>query len=175
MDRFETPRLTAERLSPHHLPDLVALHANKAVSRFLGGVRSGETTRAYLADNIDHWDRHGFGLWVLRDREGRFAGRAGLRHVTVEGRPEVEIAYTFTQAHWGQGLASEITAALVDIGFTTLALPDIAGLVVIGNAASRRVLEKAGFELEGEVRFHDAHCVIYRLTNPYPQGEGPEQ
>jgi hypothetical protein len=49
------------------------------------GVRSPEATRAYLTTNLEHWDRFGFGLWVLRTRDGKFAGRAGIRHVVVEG------------------------------------------------------------------------------------------
>ena len=53
--------------------------------RYVGGVRSPEATRAYLTTNLEHWDRFGFGLWVLRTRDGKFAGRAGIRHVVVEG------------------------------------------------------------------------------------------
>jgi hypothetical protein len=49
MDRFSTPRLTAERLNESHLEDLAALHLDPEVSRYLGGVRSAETTKTYLA------------------------------------------------------------------------------------------------------------------------------
>ncbi|WXU30231.1 GNAT family N-acetyltransferase [Bradyrhizobium symbiodeficiens] len=80
MDRFVTDRLTAERLNESHLADLVARHQNPDVSRYLGGVRTPEVTTTYLATNMAHWDQHGFGLWVLRAKEGAFAGRAGTRH-----------------------------------------------------------------------------------------------
>ncbi len=33
----------------------------------------------YLAVNMAHWDRHGRGLWVLRTKDGAFAGRAGMK------------------------------------------------------------------------------------------------
>ena len=114
MENFSTRRLTAERLQETHLADLVALHLDPDVSRYLGGVRSPEQTRAYLAVNIAHWERHGFGLWVLRTRTGEFAGRAGIRHLALDGVDEVEIAYTLKRAFWGEGLASEITKALVE-------------------------------------------------------------
>jgi RimJ/RimL family protein N-acetyltransferase len=162
MDTFETARLTAERLNNSHLADLTALHLDVEVSRYLGGVRSPEVTGAYLATNIAHWDRHGFGLWVLRTRDGAFAGRAGLRYVTVGGQDEVEIAYAFRREVWGLGLATEITAALVRIGFEDLALSSLVGVVVIAHTPSRHVLEKSGFMLEGEVDFHGARCVLYR-------------
>lgn len=104
MDHFSTDRLTADKLREDHLPDLVALHLDAEVSRYLGGVRSAETTKTYLATNMAHWDQHGFGLWVLRTKDGAFAGRAGIRHILVEGIDEIEIAYTFKRDLWGQGL-----------------------------------------------------------------------
>ena len=126
MDHFSTDRLTAERLNGSHLSDLVALHLDAEVSRYLGGRRSAEVTKAYLATNIAHWERHGFGLWVLRTKDGAFAGRAGIRHILVDGMDEIEIAYTFRRDLWGQGLASEIATALTEIGAVRaeIAVPD---------------------------------------------------
>jgi hypothetical protein len=64
MDRLATVRLIAERLDERDWPDLVALHLDLVVSRYLGGIRSAETTAAYLAAKVIHWNRHGFGLWT---------------------------------------------------------------------------------------------------------------
>jgi RimJ/RimL family protein N-acetyltransferase len=162
MECFSTTRLTAERLHEGHLADLVELHLDPEVSRYLGGVRSPEVTKTYLSVNMAHWDRHGFGLWTLRTRTGDFAGRAGLRHVVVEGVEEVEIAYALRRAVWGQGLASEISAALVDIGLSQLELPSLVGLVSPENRASRRVLEKSGFALERKAIWRSEDVVLYR-------------
>jgi RimJ/RimL family protein N-acetyltransferase len=163
MECFSTTRLSAERLHQGHLADLVELHLDHEVSRYLGGVRSPEATKTYLLANMAHWDRHGFGLWVLRTRAGEFAGRAGLRHVVVEGAEDVEIAYAFRRAMWGQGLASEISAALVDIGHAQLKLPSLIGLASVENSASRRVLEKSGFTLERNAVYRGEDVVVYRL------------
>lgn len=163
MDTFATTRLTAERLNDDHLADLVALHLDPDVSRYLGGVRSAEVTKAYLATNLAHWDRHGFGLWALRTNNGPFAGRAGIRHIPVDGVDEIEIAYTFRREFWGQGLASEIAAALTDIGLARLELPSLIGLVHVAHGASRRVLEKSNYLLEKNTTHHGADVVIYRI------------
>jgi len=163
MDHFSTRRLTAERLHEGHLADLVALHLDPDVSRYLGGVRSPEATKTYLAANMAHWDRHDFGLWVLRTQTGEFAGRAGLRHVVVDDVEEVEIAYTFKRPLWGLGLASEITNALAGIGLMRLALPSLVGLVSVDNGASRRVLEKANFTLERSTIYRGEDVVLYRV------------
>jgi RimJ/RimL family protein N-acetyltransferase len=80
----------------------------------------------------------------------------------VEGVEEVELAYAFKRDVWGQGLASEISAALVDIGFSQLKLPSLVGLVFVENSASRRVLEKSGFALERNTIHRGAEVVVYR-------------
>jgi RimJ/RimL family protein N-acetyltransferase len=164
MNRFETARLSAERLRESHLPDLVALHLDPHVMRYIGGVRSPEATRAFLVANLDHWDRHGFGLWMLRTQDGEFVGRAGIRHLTVDDAPEIEVAYTFQCTWWGKGFATEITEALVNVGFAQLKLPSMVGVVVIDHVASRRVLEKSGFVLERRLMHEGEDCLVFRRT-----------
>ena len=168
MDRFDTQRLTAERLHEGHLPDLVTLHLDPDVSRYLGGVRSADATAAYLAVNIAHWDRHGFGLWVLRTKSGEFAGRAGIRHVAFDDTTEIELAYTLKRSLWGQGLATEIASALTTIAGSQLQLPSLVGLVAVANGASRRVLEKAGFSLERHATYHGEEIALYRSPRLLP-------
>ncbi len=162
-DRFATARLRAEKLDERHLPDLTALHLDEDASRFLGGVRSPEATRAYLDVSLAHWDRYGFGLYALMDETGAFAGRAGVRHVTVEETPEVEIAYALAKPFWARGLASEIAEALTARALAALRPASLVGVVVVGNAPSCRVLEKTGYIYERQVTFHDAPCRLYRV------------
>lgn len=168
MDCFSTRRLTAERLHEGHLADLVALHLDPEVSRFLGGVRSAEATERYLAVNIAHWQRYGFGLWVLRTETGTFAGRAGIRHIDIEGKDDVEIAYTLARGLWGRGLASEIADALTRIALVDYKLPSLIGVVAVENGPSRRVLEKARYMLERTARYHDEDVLIYRSPRKPP-------
>ncbi|MGQ0682857.1 GNAT family N-acetyltransferase [Bradyrhizobium sp.] len=167
METFATTRLIGERLREEHLADLVALHLDPGVSRYLGGVRSPEATAAYLATAIAHWDRHGFGLWALRTSAGEFAGRAGIRHALVDGVQEFELLYTLKRELWGRGLASEIAAALIGIAKSPLALPSLVGLVVVGNGASCRVLEKCGFSRERIMLSRGEEVAVYRLL-PHP-------
>lgn len=166
MDRFTTPRLVAERLSEGDLPDLVALHLDPEVSRYLGGTRSLEATKAYLETNLAHWDHHGFGLWTWRTPDGVFVGGAGIRPLAVEGVAEIEIAYALIRDAWGGGCASEMAQALVEHALKRLELPSLVGVVMVEHRASRRVLEKAGFTFEGTVVHAGEPCVLYRLNRP---------
>lgn len=165
-EQFRTGRLVAERLREHHLADLVALHLDPEVSRFLGGVRNAEVTKEYLKTNMAHWERYGFGLWALHTQDGEFAGRAGIRHLAVDDVTEIEIAYTFQRSLWGQGLASEIASALTTIGLLQMALPSLVGLIHVGNVASRGVVEKLSYRLERSTVYHGDDVVIYRSPPP---------
>jgi len=166
MDTFTTARLTAERLRPDHLNDLIPLHLDHAVSRTLGGTRTAEQTAAYVHTNLAYWDQRGFGLWIIRDQAGQFMGRAGIRPLDVQGVQEIEIAYTFHQAYWGKGYASEIAEALRDIAFGPLDLPDLVGIVLVDHWPSRWVLEKTGLIFERAYRDQDYEMVLYRMRNP---------
>jgi RimJ/RimL family protein N-acetyltransferase len=57
----------------------------------------------------------------------------------------VEMGYWIARGHWGQGFATEASAALIDIARTLrLVLLEVSHF--IDNPASGRVLEKLGFE-----------------------------
>tara|TARA_R110002074_G_scaffold88112_4_gene194257 strand:- start:1904 stop:2458 length:555 start_codon:yes stop_codon:yes gene_type:complete len=160
---FSTARLSAAPLDLSHLDELCLLHADADVSKYLGGVRDEATTRKYITDNIAHWDENGFGTWALRDLSGTFAGRCALRHITINDVDEVELGYTFHRAYWGQGLATEVSRKVLDIGFGTLALPNIIAFAAAEHRASRHVMEKLGFQFEYEGEIKGGWCALYRM------------
>ncbi len=73
--------------------------------------------------------------------------------VAVENRPEgraPHLGYWLGRPFWGEGLMSEAAAALVDATFAYAGGQALVSAAMIGNTASRRVLEKCGFHLTGE-------------------------
>jgi ribosomal-protein-alanine N-acetyltransferase len=167
MTEVTTPRLTGTRLAPDDFEPLCALHRDPEVMATLGGVRSDGRTREYLAENLAHWDRHGYGLWMFREQtSGVFVGRGGLRHVTIEDTPEVEVTYALTRASWGKGYATEIAAASLDRGFRRLARKDIVAFAQPENRASRRVMEKVGLRYERDIVWQGLRHVLYRTSGP---------
>jgi RimJ/RimL family protein N-acetyltransferase len=165
MDVFKTLRLRATRLSHEDLPDLVQLHLDEEVSRFLGGIRSPEATAAYLKVSLRHWNQHGFGLWALRTEDGAFVGRAGLRRIEIEDTPELEVAYTLARTSWGSGYATEVTRALVEVWRHRRLGPTLVGVVMKGHQRSEHVLLKSGFAYERDAIFHGETCGIFRCRH----------
>jgi ribosomal-protein-alanine N-acetyltransferase len=133
--------------------------------RYLGkGVRTREETVSALGAAIEHWQRHGFGLWIVEDqKEGRqFLGRCGLRY--FQETPDVELSYSFAKNAWGKGIASEATVASVKFGFEHLRLDRIVAIAMPENTGSRKVLEKLGMHYQKNEMYFGFDHVFYAIT-----------
>ncbi len=167
MDTFQTERLVAERLRADHLGELTAMHNDPRVMATLGGVRTEEQSRRFHEESLDQWDRDGHGLWMLRDRsDGRFVGRGGIRHVTLDGVDEVEIAYALMAEYWGRGLATEMATKFLELAWGHLGMSQLVCFTMTTNLRSRRVMEKVGFRYERDMIHHDLPHVLYRMHSP---------
>jgi RimJ/RimL family protein N-acetyltransferase len=60
-----------------------------------------------------------------------------------------EIGYWLGVKHWGKGYATEAVRALIDHAFTDLDCEALQSAARVTNPASRRVLEKCGFQWTG--------------------------
>jgi RimJ/RimL family protein N-acetyltransferase len=92
----------------------------------------------------------GLGLLVEHAESGKILGVVGLAF-----RPKddaAEIFYWLSPTAWGQGFASEAVSKLIDLSFGPMRLHRLSARVISFNSASVRVLERAGFELEGRSR-----------------------
>lgn len=159
-----TPRLRGERLEEEHRPLLRRMFQNEQVCATLGGTLSDEMVDRALRWNLDHWGQHGFGIWVFFWRESNeFVGRAGLRKVEIEGRPETELAYALLPAFWNDGLATEMSHEVLRTGFEELSLPNVLCFTLTTNLASQRVMQKLGFVYERDGEHADLPHVFYRL------------
>ncbi len=169
---FHTERLIAERLRADHFVELRRMHRDPRVMATLapagapnGGVLSDEETRQFLRSHLDHWGRHGYGLWMFRDKaDGQFVGRAGLHGTDAGGEEEVELAYALMAEYWGMGLATEMAQGVVALAFERLRLTEMVCFTLTTNRASQRVMEKAGFEYERDIVRAGGPHVFYRLT-----------
>src|SRR5262249_15516582 len=125
LKEHQTPRLHLSRIRAEDLDDLTRMHTDARVMATLGGVRSPAQTAEWLGRHLEHWRQYGFGLWTAHDRlTGRFAGRGGLHHVTIDDRDEVEVGYSLLPEFWGRGLATELARESVRAAFVVLCLPE---------------------------------------------------
>ena len=72
--------------------------------------------------------------------------------VTSKRHRTGEIAYCLSKKYWHQGIMSEAIKKLTNYYFNNYGLIRISAEVIEPNIASRKLLEKCGFKLEGILR-----------------------
>jgi RimJ/RimL family protein N-acetyltransferase len=165
LERVQTRRLVFERLRMEHLPEISPLLLDPRVAEWLWP--HGGPTEQDLIDGTRqkeaHWERYGFGIWLLRDiHTGAAVGWGGLQRTYVAELDEVEAAWAIAPERWGQGLATELAHASIRTAFRALGLREIIAFTLPHNVASRRVMEKSGFVYEGDIVHALLLHVLYR-------------
>ncbi len=84
-------------------------------------------------------------VYLITKHNGAVVGACGI--VTQDDAPE--LGYWLGVEYWGKGYATEALHALVDYAFTDLAHDALHAGARVTNPASRRVLEKCGFQWTG--------------------------
>lgn len=99
----------------------------------------------------------GTGVWWGICEPGADApliGACGLNDIRAEhGRGE--LGYWLLPGHWGRGIATECVGAMLEHAFGAMGLHRVGADVDVGNHASRRLLERLGFRLEGVRRSYE--------------------
>ena len=91
---------------------------------------------------------------------GRVIGRVAI-HLDGPGERQAEIGYGLLPDSWSQGYAAEAVGRVLTELFGPGQRHRVVAITGIGNARSRRLLERLGFRLEGETIesfFHQAEA-----------------
>jgi RimJ/RimL family protein N-acetyltransferase len=85
-------------------------------------------------------------IFVVTLRNGGLIGACGLMTPVDDN---IEIGYWLGVKYWGQGYATEAVRGMIDHAFTDLDCEALQSAARVTNPASRRVLEKCGFQWTG--------------------------
>ena len=167
MHSLTTPRLIGGPATPSDFADLRGLHSDPRVTATLsadGQPFTEPQTRDFLSRAAEHWNSHGFGLWMVRDRTTHdFVGYGGVKHTIVEGRDEIELAYAIAFDHQRKGYATEISRAALNFAFDTLHLDHVVAFTLPHNLGSRHVMEHCGFIYARDIVHAGLPHVLYVL------------
>jgi RimJ/RimL family protein N-acetyltransferase len=142
------PALETERLCLRALQRADAA----AVARLANDRRVVENTASMphpytLADAEDFLRRvessPGEIAFAITLNDGTLIGGCGLKR---DHNDATELGYWLGVPYWGQGFATEAARALIDHAFGDLGLDRLEADARVSNPASRRVLEKCGFQ-----------------------------
>jgi RimJ/RimL family protein N-acetyltransferase len=152
-DRTLCPVLNTERLilrmpDVSDAGDLVRLAGNIKVASMMTGMPhpyargDAETFIRRIAEP----NRAGCTHALEEKTTAAFLGCAGLS-LDAEGR--MQLGFWLGEPHWGKGYATEAAHALTDHAFEKLNLDRLFTRCRVSNSASRRVIEKCGFQFTG--------------------------
>ena len=151
------PRIT---LRPYRVDDAEQVHQAVAESRehlrpwvnWVDDMATLDDCRDYCIRCAARWMlRTDFSLGIFETETGRYLGGTGLHEPNWELRA-FEIGYWIRQSASGMGYVDEAIRLLARFAITELAARRIEITCDAANHASRRVVERAGFVLEGTLR-----------------------
>lgn len=163
----------ALHLARHELADAVfmAIDENRDYLRqwlpWVDGTRSVDDTKTFIKESMQH-NSDGSRLTMFITFGGHLAGSIGVVNFNREHR-KCEVGYWLREDLQGRGIVTKALAALADFLFENKGMNRIEVQVMIGNARSRAVPLRLGFQLEGVLRqalfmyqsFHDV--ALYSL------------
>jgi RimJ/RimL family protein N-acetyltransferase len=147
---LQTERLLLRRFAESDLDNLHDLDGDPEVMRFINGGRPvpheviRDETLPRLLRAYERFE--GFGVWAAIEKStGEFVGWFEFYpRKDAAGPEEIELGYRLRRTAWGKGYATEGSRALIRKGFTELGVQRVVAETMAVNAASRRVMEKAG-------------------------------
>ena len=167
---IETERLLIRELRKTDLNGMFDLDSDPEVHKYLGN--KPIQTKDQAMEVIDYirkqYDQHGIGRLAVIDRKTEdFIGWGGLKY-EQKLRKEFsyyDLGYRIRKKYWGKGIATEIGAASIKYGFTTLKLKEICAAADVDNLASNRVLRKIGLDFIETFEFEGTLCNWYKIES----------
>jgi 8-oxo-dGTP diphosphatase len=160
-DRVLLRPVTAEHLSA------LCLAANDAqVSAFTASLpypyQQQDGVEFIVSSQQIHAEGSGLRLAIEQAGSGTFLGMIGFnRQDDLQGNAGVvELGYWLRSDFWRQGLASDAVRQMMTHAFDSLGCREVVAMVAVDNPASARVLEKCGFQRQGQ------------QTSPFPDKPG---
>ena len=151
--QLETKRLLIRDFTSADVDAVYAYGSDPEVVRYMAFPRSTlEGTREHIARCIElahAQPRRGYDMGIALRSTGEIIGGITLG-VLDRAAGEAAFSYLLNRAAWGHGYATEALTEMVRFGFAVLGLQRIADGCDVENTASARVMEKCGFQFEGE-------------------------
>jgi [ribosomal protein S5]-alanine N-acetyltransferase len=172
---LRTPRLLLREFRDDDWRPVLAYQSDPRYLRYYAWTgRSEAEVREFVRGFVEQqqWaPRTRYQLAIVLPEEGKFIGNVGIR-IRDPRSQEADIGYELGPDYWGNGYATEAAREIVRFGFEQLALHRISSWCVEDNAASARVLQKVGMQLEGRLREKESYKgrwrnhLLYAILEP---------
>ena len=106
--------------------------------------------RKFIKNYLNKYNKKGSDKFILAIViDEKIVGAVGLENI----KPHMaELGYWLRKKYWNKGIMTEAVRLMTNIGFKKYKLARIYAYAFLKNTASRKVLEKNGYKLEGVMR-----------------------
>ena len=170
VDLLTSDRLILRAPSPNDLAALFVIHREPRTNQHnpRGPMQSLEDANDTLQTWLENWQVYGFGYWAAaRQAEPETViGFGGLRCRELEGERRLNLYFRFAPAAWGQGYASELGRAALQMAWAELGQPAVYATTRPDNLASIRTLERLGLKCRGELLDEYGTTLLFVIEKP---------
>ncbi|TYS16390.1 GNAT family N-acetyltransferase [Rossellomorea vietnamensis] len=160
---LDTSRLILRETIQSDTADMLSYLSDSEVVKYMGLAPFQS-----MEDALDelNWYRkiftEGSGIrWGITSKvSGKMIGSCGFHNLVSKHR-RAEVGFELSRDYWGQGIASEALAAVIQFGLRHFQLERVEALVEPENKASQLLLEAKGFQREGLLRHYEYTCVKF--------------
>ena len=158
------------------IPSVAAYANNRKIADFLRDIfpfpYTPEDARRYICSCIGQGDHGQLCRAIVCD--GHAVGSVAVQQGSDIACRTAELGYWLAEPYWGRGLMSAAVRSICREAFSALGLERIYATPFAENIASRRVLEHAGFEMEGVLRRSVLKNGVVRDSCMYAKLRGSE-
>lgn len=144
------------------IPDLLEHINNWNVAQYLRDESMYPMTQEYARHYIMSNKHQGPGTRYAIDWQGRAIGHVELLLQQGVARKSAELGCWVAEPFWGKGVAKQASLLMLTHGFTQFDIKMIYARVFDSNAASKRVLEQLGFQLDGRIQMAIYHSGAFQ-------------
>jgi len=151
---FETNRLLLRTLKREDLDSVMDFWGNEEVMKYCCGAGNRQRELKAIEFYINLQKEKGFSPYlVILKENSEVIGACGFN--PTKNDCEIELIYHFAQKYWGRGYATEAANECINNTRDNLKINKVIASIDPRNIASKKVLEKLGFEFRGMKWFEE--------------------
>jgi ribosomal-protein-alanine N-acetyltransferase len=160
----KTSRLLIREFTPEDETLLLALDEDERLTRYVKK-RTPQESKQVFKDTLKEYKiQSGLGRWgIFNIADNDFIGVCILNY-SESDKNSIELGYRLHLKYWGAGIATELAKTLVYYGLNEVGLKEICAVTHPDNAASQRVLSKAGFEPHGRAFWYGEDLPLFKVV-----------
>lgn len=162
----ETERLVFRKLAPSDFDIWLPFHQDKRTAEFWSGLAQNPKTACqndFDSTKYRYENALGGKQALITKGTNEFIGLAGLLVQEIDGKQELEIAYSLLPKFWGNGYATEAAKKCKAFAIENKLATSVISIIHIDNIPSQKVAIQNGMQIDATTTYKDNPVHIFRI------------